>query len=44
MKPTKANITGRTTAQDVVMTPSETAIKILDYFKPTGKLLEPCKG
>ena len=44
MKPTKTNKTGRSTAQDVVMTPPETAIKILNHFKPTGKILEPCRG
>ena len=44
MKPTPANMTGRATAQDVVMTPSTTAKIIIDYFKPTGKLLEPCRG
>ena len=44
MKPTQANTTGRATAQDVVMTPSTTAKIIIDYFKPTGKLLEPCRG
>ena len=44
MKPTKTNKTGRSTAQDVVMTPPETAIKILNHFKPTGIILEPCRG
>ena len=38
------NRTGKSTANDVVMTPIQTAEKILDYYKPTGKLLEPCRG
>tara|TARA_B100000287_G_scaffold302834_1_gene285984 strand:- start:674 stop:1228 length:555 start_codon:yes stop_codon:yes gene_type:complete len=42
--PTKANMTGRATGQDVVMTPPETAHWIVNYFEPSGKLLEPCRG
>ena len=44
MKPTQQNRTGKATKQDVVMTPLATAKFIVDYFKPQGKLLEPCKG
>ena len=44
MKPTQQNRTGKATKQDVVMTPFPTAKYIVDYFKPTGKMLEPCKG
>lgn len=29
---------------DVVMTPEDLAKKIVDYFSPTGSILEPCKG
>lgn len=32
------------TPNDVVMTKPETAKWIIDYFKPTGTILEPCKG
>tara|TARA_B100002019_G_C21209046_1_gene568344 strand:- start:757 stop:1269 length:513 start_codon:yes stop_codon:yes gene_type:complete len=42
--PAKANLTGRSTGQDVVMTPDQTAAWIVNYFKPEGKLLEPCRG
>ena len=38
------NRTGKGTTNDVVMTPESLAIKILDYFKPTGIVLEPCRG
>jgi len=34
----------KSTPNDVVMTPPETAKWIIDYFKPTGKILEPCRG
>ena len=34
----------KTTPNDVVMTKPETAKLIIDYFKPTGTILEPCKG
>ena len=30
--------------QDVVYTPSYLAKQIVDHFKPTGLILEPCKG
>jgi len=29
---------------DVVMTPEYLTKQIIEYFKPTGKMLEPCKG
>ena len=32
------------TPNDVIMTKDDTAKWILDYFKPTGKFLEPCRG
>ena len=34
----------KTTPNDVIMTKPETAKWIIDYFKPTGTILEPCKG
>ena len=42
--PTKANKTGKATANDVVMTPVDTAQWIVDYFNPQGTILEPCRG
>ena len=42
--PTQPNKTGKATPNDVVMTPPETADWIIKYFKPTGKILEPCRG
>ena len=32
------------TPNDLIMTKPETAKFIIDYFKPTGKILEPCRG
>jgi hypothetical protein len=29
---------------DVVYTPDDLALDIVNHFKPTGKILEPCKG
>ncbi len=29
---------------DVIYTPDYLAKQIVDYFKPTGRILEPCKG
>ena len=29
---------------DVVFTPKDVAFRFVDYFKPTGKVLEPCCG
>ena len=29
---------------DIVFTPDEIAEKLVKMFKPTGKILEPCKG
>lgn len=29
---------------DVVMTPESLCKEIVDYFKPNGRILEPCKG
>ena len=40
----KSNKTTTSTPNDVVMTKIETAKWIINYFKPTGKILEPCKG
>lgn len=31
-------------SDDVVMTPEELAIKLINHFKPQGKGLEPCRG
>ena len=42
--PTQPNRTGKSTANDVVMTPVSTAELIVDYFKPSGTTLEPCRG
>jgi hypothetical protein len=30
--------------KDVVYTPDNMAREIVDFFKPTGRILEPCKG
>lgn len=30
--------------KDVVYTPEWVAIDMIDFFKPTGKILDPCKG
>lgn len=40
----RPNNTKISTPNDVVMTKRETAKAIVDYFKPTGKCLEPCAG
>ena len=42
--PTKPNRTGTGTLNDVVMTPQQTAIEIIEYFSPSGLVLEPCRG
>ena len=42
--PTQPNRTGKSTANDVVMTREPTAKWIIDYFQPTGVVLEPCRG
>ena len=34
----------KVTPNDLIMTKPETAKFIIDYFKPTGKILEPCRG
>lgn len=31
-------------SNDVVMTPLHLAKRIVDHFKPTGRMLEPCRG
>lgn len=31
-------------SDDIVYTPESLAKKIIDHFKPKGKMLEPCKG
>lgn len=30
--------------KDIVMTPEYLAIDIINHFKPTGKILDPCRG
>jgi len=30
--------------KDVVYTPRDVALEIINHFKPTGKILDPCKG
>lgn len=42
--PTKPNRTGKSTANDIVATSPWAAKWIVDYFKPSGKCLEPAKG
>jgi len=42
--PAKSNKTGKSTPNDVVMTPNKSAIKIIKHFKPEGSILEPCRG
>ena len=42
--PTQPNRTEKSTPNDVVMTPNESAIKIIEHFKPKGSILEPCRG
>ena len=34
----------KVTPNDIVMTKDTSAKFIVDYFKPTGKILEPCRG
>ena len=43
-KPVKPNRGYKGTTADVVMTQHESAKWIVDYFSPTGSILEPCKG
>jgi len=38
------NKTGKSTPNDDVMTKESSAKFIVDYFKPKGKILEPCLG
>ena len=38
------NKTGKSTPNDDVMTKTESAQFIIDYFNPKGFVLEPCKG
>lgn len=42
--PTKPNKSGVALPTDVVMTPTHVAQWIMDYFQPTGSMLEPCRG
>ncbi len=42
--PTQPNRTGKASGTDVVMTPETTAKTIMDYYKPKGTILEPCRG
>ncbi len=44
MKPTRPNRTGRPTAADSVMTSMNVAKEVLERYKPSGRLLEPCRG
>ena len=44
MRPTQPNRTGRATASDTVHTNDNTAQWIVDYFKPSGKILDPSSG
>lgn len=41
---TRANKTGKSTANDVVMTNTDTAMWIVNYFNPSGICLDPCAG
>lgn len=38
------NRTGKATKNDEIMTKPETAKWIVDYFNPSGKILDPCRG
>ena len=38
------NRTGKSTPNDVVMTQDVSAQFIMNHFKPTGSILEPCRG
>ncbi len=40
----KSNNTKKATAADIVMTPRWLTAMIIDHFKPSGLILEPCKG
>jgi hypothetical protein len=42
--PTKPNKTTSATAADMVMTNPSTAKFIMDFFWPSGRVLDPCKG
>lgn len=42
--PAKANRSGKATASDSVMTPPHIARLVVEHFKPSGAILEPCKG
>ena len=42
--PTRPNTTGKSTPNDVVMTPSKTAEWIVSHYSPEGTILEPCRG
>ena len=44
MKPTIANKSGKATAADTVYTNKKTADWIIDYFNPSGSILEPSAG
>lgn len=43
-RPTQPNKTGKPTASDTVMTPPALAKRIVEHYKPSGTLLEPCRG
>jgi hypothetical protein len=40
----KPNKTGKQNQTDKIMTREDIAIKIINYFNPTGTILEPCRG
>ena len=40
----RPNKTKKATANDIVYTRPESAKIILDHFRPTGSILEPCRG
>ena len=44
MKPTKPNKTGKATASDTVFTKDETARWIINYFRPSGSILDAAAG
>jgi len=43
-KPTRPNKTKKATAADIVFTPPHVAERIIHYFAPKGRCLDPCKG
>ena len=43
-KPTKPNVTNKSTASDDVQTPIKIAKSIVEHYRPKGSILEPCMG